>query len=257
MRELIDCINERLKLNDESKIGSSDSKPTQVSKSSGEKWIAIEIETQDSFSHGKTHVNQRVVSEKTYNELYTTGHTKAHAVVVSLRKLGPYCSTSAAASDYLDKAPKKQRKTKIDKGDCDYIVYGISLGKLTPGGNTYFDWNIWEEVEKRKDPTCFYVIGHGRSGINFLMGADDGSLKVGDTVVAVDNDSLKKFPGFGWRSNKVDAIISVNSKDEFVKKFRKNFPNECSAPKRSFGRMLDGIPWKYFSMIYSIKGIST
>ena len=56
--------------------------------------------------------------------------------------------------------------------------------------------------------------------------------------------------------NRVDAVLSCKSKEDFVEQFRKEFPNMCKRPSVSFGRKIDGIPWADFGQMYSIKGVS-
>jgi hypothetical protein len=54
--------------------------------------------------------------------------------------------------DYINEAINvvtEQRKTPINKGNADYIVYAINIGKFTPTGKTKYDWNLWEEGKKK------------------------------------------------------------------------------------------------------------
>ena len=160
---------------------------------------------------------------------------------------------------YLDKSTKTPRKSKIDKKGAEYIVYAITLGKLAPGGSTNFSYNLWEEFGD--DKTAIYALSkagmyvtNGRRpfGAYFLVGAK-GSLDVGDTLVIADNDSQKLLAsGYDFE---VLAILPTD-KDSFTEAYRKEFSDICDKPKVAFGRKIDGIPWKYFRQVYSIKGIA-
>lgn len=226
---------------------------------STQKWVAIEVTTSPSWPSDKPKTSQRVVTLDTYNELKSTGHTKSHHnEVLSISKLCEPTSKEQAMS-YLDKSTKTPRKSKIDKKGAEYIVYAITLGKLSPGGSTNFSYNLWEEFGD--DKTAIYALSksgiyvtNGRRpfGAYFLVGAKD-SLDIGDTFVIADNDSRKLMGGGGKFS--VTAILP-SDKEGFIEGYRKEFPDYCKKPSVSFGRQLDGIPWKDFSQIYSIKGVA-
>lgn len=208
------------------------------------KWVAIEITTANNSYTSKETTSQRVVTLDTYNELRSKGYTKGYLEIRSLDKLSPVCSSKEAAMGYLDAKEKKMRKTKINKGNADYIVWCISSGSMNPSGKTKWDWNFWEEWKDSE----IYISDYGRS---FLMGRP-GSLKVGDKVCCVDNDTQKKLPG---APNKIAAVCKCNIED-FRKTFRKNWPSICKNPSTSFGRESDGLPWGRMGQFYSIKGIA-
>ena len=208
-----------------------------------DQWVAIEVTTAADNYHSKDTTSQRVVSVDTYNEL-KQGRTKGYMTVKHVETLGPVCKTKEQAMEFLDTVQKKVKKGKINKGDADYIVWCISSGGMNPSGNTKWDWNFWEEWKDNE----IYISNYGRS---FLTGAP-GSLKVGDTVFCVDNDTQKKLPG---APNKIAAVCKCNIED-FRETFRKEWPSICKKPVRAFGKVSDGLPWNRMGQIYSIKGIS-
>lgn len=95
-------------------------------------------------------------------------------------------------------------------------------------------------------------MGRGGAGKSFLCGSP-GSLKVGDKVFCVDNDTQKKLSG---APDKIDAVCKCNIED-FRKVFRETYPEICKSPKRAFGKVSDGLPWtNRMGQIYSIKGVA-
>ena len=206
-------------------------------------WIAVEVTTAADYYHSKETTTQRVVSVDTYNEL-KQGRTKGYMTVSHVEALGPVCKSKEQAMEFLNAPQKKVKKGKINKGNADYIVWCISSGTMNPSGNTKWDWNFWEEWKDAE----IYI---GRYGRSFLMGAP-GSLKVGDTVFCVDNDTQKKLPGAPTR---IEATCKCNLED-FKTTFRKEWPQLCKAPKRAFGKVSDGLPWSNMGQFYSIKGVA-
>jgi hypothetical protein len=210
------------------------------------RWIAIEVVTENPIDDYKTVRTQRVVSLDTYREMKDKGHTKSHMPIISVDKLSPECRTREAAMEYLDQPKREKRKSAINKGGADYIVYAISNGQLKSSGDTANGWNIWE------DGALGTVELYTERGGYFLYGAK-GSLKVGDTICIVDNDTHKKLC---TSFKKVEHILPCDSKENFIEAYRKTFPNYCKKPTYAFGRRTDGIPWSSFGPTYSIKGIS-
>ena len=210
MRNIVDYINEAKTKNDE--------------------WVAIEVTTAADSFHSKDTTSQRVVSYDTYQEMKEKGHTKGYMTIKYIDKLSPVCKTKEQAMEYIDVPEKKARTSKIDKGDADYVVWCISSGSMNPTGNTKWDWNFWEEWKDSE----IYMSDYGRS---FLIGAP-GSLKVGDTVFCVDNDTQKKLPG---APKKIAAVCKCNIND-FRETFRKEWPSLCKRPSRAFGKVSDGLP---------------
>lgn len=215
-----------------------------LEKKENNEWIAISVTTAADHYHSKDSTTQRVVSYDTYQEMREKGHTKGYMTIKSIEKLSPVCKTKEAAMEYLDVPEKKARKSKINKGDADYIVWCISSGSMNPSGNTKWDWNFWEEW---KDLEIYM----GRYGRCFLMGAT-GSLKEGDTLFCVDNDTQKKLAG---APDKVEAVCKCNIED-FRKTFREKWPSICKRPSRAFGKISDGLPWGKMGQFYSIKGVA-
>lgn len=209
------------------------------------KWVAIQVTTSDHYYSDKETTSQRVVSYDTYLDMKEKGRTKGYMTIKYLDMLSPVCNNKERAMEYIDVPQKQARKSKINKGDADYIVWCISSGKMNPSGNTKWDWNFWEEWKDSE----IYI--DKRMGGAFLMGAP-GSLKVGDTVCCVDNDSQKKLPG---APGKVDAVCKCNLED-FREAYRKLCPDRCKRPSRQFGRDLDGLPWQRMGQFYSIKGVA-
>ena len=209
-------------------------------------WVAIEITTKtNEWGDDKPKTSQRVVSLDTYNELKDSRRTKGGMMVTSLSKLCYPTKDKEEAMSFLDNQQKTRRKTKLKKGDADYIVYTMNIGSLTSSGRTKYDWNFWDT--NKEHPGELYT-DYGRS---FLWGAK-GSLKEGDKIMSVDNDTNKKLAG----SIKVVKHILPATKEEFVKAYREKFPTLCKRPTVAFGQERDGIPWPKMMALYSIKGVS-
>ena len=183
-----------------------------LEKKENQEWIAIEVTTAADSYHSKDSTSQRVVSVDTYQEMKEKGHTKGYMIIKSIEKLSPVCKSKEDAMSYLDIPEKKVKKGKINKGDADYIVWCISSGAMNPSGKTKWDWNFWEEWKDNE----IYISDYGRS---FLIGAP-GSLKVGDEVFCVDNDTQKKLTG---APKKIAAVCKCNIED-FRETFRKEWP---------------------------------
>lgn len=215
-------------------------------------WVAIEVTTKDSLDRDKTHTSQRVVSYDTYREMKEKGQTKGYMQIVSLDIISPKCKTKDQAMEYVEQPKREMRKTAIDKKGADYIVYAINIGKFAANGNTKFDWNFWDNVAEFADKGEGTEIYVGKWGMDFLFGAK-GSLKVGDKICVVDNDTQKKLTG---APSEVGAAILVKTKEDFVEAYRKAFPDRCKKPSRQFGKVSDGLPWTRFGQMYSIKGVS-
>ena len=222
MKSVISCINEKL---------------------NAQKWVAISVTTRSTngWDYGKQSTSERVVSYETYQNL-KQGKTKGYREVVSVETLGPVCSTKLKAMDFLTPKETNKRKSDIDKGDADYIVYCISSGKFNPSGKTSFDFSIWEDN---------YELYYDSRRRSILFGAP-GSLKEGDMIYCVDNDTNKKLSGAPKR---IDMVCKCDL-DEFRKKFREKYPNLCKSPKYAFGKVSDGLPWSSMGQMYSIKGIA-
>ena len=211
-----------------------------------DEWIAIAVTT-EADSYHKEQTTERVVSYDTYLELRNSGRTKGYMRIAHIEKLGPVCKTKEAAMEFLSVKEKTVKKGKINKGDADYIVWCISSGSMNPAGKTKWDWNFWEEW---KDSEIY--MGRGGAGIAFLIGAP-GSLKTGDKVYCVDNDTQKKLSG---TPSEITAVCKCNLED-FRKVFRETYPSYCKPPKRAFGKVSDGLPWtRGMGQIYSIKGVA-
>ena len=216
-------------------------------KKENQEWIAISVTTAADIYHSKDSTTQRVVSYDTYREMKEKGHTKGYMTIKSIEELGPVCKSKEAAMEFIDVPQKKMKKGKINKGDADYIVWCISSGSMNPSGKTKWDWNFWEEW---KDNEIY--MGRGGAGIAFLCGAP-GSLKVGDKVFCVDNDTQKKLSG---TPSEIKAVCKCNI-DDFRKVFKETYPNFCKPAKRAFGKVSDGLPWtRDMGQIYSIKGVA-
>lgn len=251
MRTLNEFLNEKLQVNKDYDPNVEPPKPEKMGQ-----WVAIEVTTAKDRYHPKPMTTQRVVTLDTYNELKSSGRTKGYMTIDSISALGPVCKTRDAAANYLDPKQKQSRKSKIDKENADYVVWAITIGKLTPAGNTMYDWNLWEignECKQNNTDMELYVGSKWGTYPNSFLWGTAGSLKEGDTVCVVDNDSEKKLPG---APRKILAALPANSKDAFVDAFRKKFPDICKAPKRAFGKVSDGLPWFKLGQVYSIKGIA-
>lgn len=208
------------------------------------KWVAIEITTAADGIHDKDKTSQRVISLDTYYDMKEKGYTKGQMTIKYLNKISPVCNSKEAAMSYLDVPQKKSRVSKIDKNGADYIVWCINCGKMNAAGNTKWDWNIWDEKDSE-----IYMGDYGRS---FLFGAA-GSLKRGDTLFCVDNDTQKKLTG---APKKVEAVCKCDIED-FRKVYRETYSTCCKPPKRAFGKVSDGLPWtNRMGQFYSIKGVA-
>jgi hypothetical protein len=172
------------------------------------------------------------------------GYTRGSMEISHIEAISPVCKSKEAALQYVDAPKKERRKSEIDKKGADYIVYCISSGKMSPSGKSNWDWNMWEEWKDLE----IYIGKYGRS---FLVGTK-GSLKVGDTVCCVDNDSQKTL---SLAPKAVVGVCDCNI-DAFRAEFRRLFPDMCKRPSFSFGRKVDGLPWQRMGQFYSIKGIS-
>ena len=208
------------------------------------KWVAISVTTAADYYHDKDSTSQRVVSYDTYQEMKEKGHTKGHMEIKYIEKLSPICKSKDEAMNYIDVPEKKARKSKINKGDADYIVWCISSGSMNPAGKTKWDWSLWDE---QKDAEIYM----GDYGHCFLFGAP-GSLKVGDKLFCIDNDTQKKLAG---APRKVEAISKCNI-DDFREVFRKTWPSICKRPSYQVGKKSDGLPWGKMGQFYSIKGVA-
>lgn len=220
-----------------------------LEKNEDQKWVAIEVTTAADHYHSKDSTSQRVVTVDTYNELKSKGRTKGYATIKYIEAISPVCSTKERAMEFIDAPQKKMKKGKINKGDADYIVWCISSGTMNQAGKTKWEsfdnfWETWKDGE--------IYMGRGGAGKSFLAGAK-GSLKVGDKVFCVDNDTQKKLSG---APSKIDAVCNCNLED-FRKVFRETYPEICKSPKRAFGKVSDGLPWtNRMGQIYSIKGVA-
>ena len=209
------------------------------------KWVAIDITTAADSYHSKDSTSQRVVSYDTYQEMKEKGRTKGYMTIKHIEMISPVCNSKEAAMEFIAVPEKKARKSKINKGNADYIVWCISSGSMNPSGKTKWDWNLWDE---QKDAEI-YMGDYGRS---FLFGAP-GSLKVGDTLFCIDNDTQKKLAG---APKKIEAVCKCNLED-FRKVYRETYPDCCKSPKRAFGKVSDGLPWtNRMGQFYSIKGVA-
>lgn len=209
----------------------------------GQVWVAIQDDyTPNSYdSHDKPRTSYRVVTAETFAALKNgTKRTYGNHEYTELGR----SRNKEEAQSYLPSFQKTTRKSKIDKKDADYIVYCISSGKMNPSGTTKWDWNFWEEWKDSE----IYI---DRRGECFLMGAP-GSLKVGDKVFCVDNDSQKKLTG---APTEIKAVCKCTLED-FRNEYRKVFGDRCKRSSVSFGRKIDGLPWQRMGQFYSIKGVS-
>lgn len=142
----------------------------------------------------------------------------------------------------------------INKGNADYIVSCVSLGKMNPEGKTIYDWNVWDEW-KNADMEIYmikFVQSYG-SPKAVLFGAK-GSLKEGDIIYSIDNDTKRKLDK---PSGLVDYVCECTY-DDFVKEYRKKYPMNCKKPKTT-GKASDGLPWTgplSFGQMYSIKSVT-
>jgi len=217
---------------------------TFINESAEKKWVAISVTTDADYYHPKETTSQRVVSLDTYQDMKDKGQTKGYMTIKYIEKISPVCKTKEEAMEYIDAPSKKPRKSEINKGDADYIVWCISSGTMNPSGKTKWDWNFWDEWKDNE-------IYMGDGGRSFLMGAP-GSLKKGDKVCCVDNDTEKKLSG---APKKIEAVCKCNLED-FRKVYRETYPSNCKSPKVAFGKASDGLPWTYrMGQFYSIKGV--
>lgn len=227
---------------------------TFINESTQQQWVAIEVTTEADFYHSKETRSQRVVTYDTYLDLKSGNNKRGYMKVKYVDLLGPVCKTKQRAMEFLTPKNSKPRKSKIDKGDADYIVWAIPMGKLTPKGDTSFGWNIWEQGQENKKNGSISEIYVAKYGGSFcFMWGSEGTLKEMDDIYVVDNDSQRKLSGAPGR---VDAVLPASSKEEFVQAFRDEFKEYCSRPHRAFGRIVDGLPWQKFGQIYSIKGVA-
>ena len=211
-------------------------------------WIAIQITTKDHF--GKTVSSQRIVTYETYKNLTMSDYTKGGMKILSVTKLSEPMPNREKAESYLYKPEKNVRKTEVDKGDSDYLVSVISLGTLSSGGKTKFGWNLWEVGKEKKEKgseTFIYVLGS-----EMLLWGSKDSLKIGDKVTLIDNDTRKKVQ---YSTGTVRYVWNASSKEDFINDVRNSNSRYVKPRKYSFGKMTDGVKWDAFRTIYSIKNI--
>lgn len=214
------------------------------------RWVAIEVTSEDNRLPGsKPKTSQRVVSYDTYLELKNSRRTKGGQDVLSIDTLGPATRNKEEAMSYLDTKKSGPRKSAINKGDAKYLVYTINCGKFNVNGNTKFDWNIYTNDKDSDEKAELYT-----DGWSFLYGVK-GSLKVGDTLCCVDNDTQVKVKSYS-APKKVEAILPCTSEEDFIEAYRKAFPNVCKPKKYAFGKLNHGLPVTRMGQMYSIKGIS-
>ena len=213
---------------------------TYLNEATTEKWVAIE-DTTEANEFYKEKTTYRVVTYSTYLDL-KNGKSRGGWMRHHIEKLG-VANTRDGALEYLPSSNKTARKSDINKGSAQFIVYAIGMGTMNPQGKTSFGWSVWDEW-KNEDMEIYF------SARSFLFGTA-GSLKVGDTLCVVDNDSRKKLPG---ATSRVEAVCKC-TKEDFVDAYRSAFPSSCKRPSYSFGRHLDGLPWTRMGQMSSIKGI--
>jgi len=214
-------------------------------------YVAIEDKFEgDEYSKPRT--SYRVVSADTFADLqrgykerkgkYGRSREMPVGVGHTYTVLGT-SKTRRGAEEMLPGKEVSKRKTAINKGDADYIVYAISSGKMNPAGKTTWDWSIYDD---NKDGEIYL----GRDSI--LFGAT-GSLAKGDKICVVDNDTQKKLTG---APNKITAVCKC-TKEDFEKMVRshESLGSLCKRPTRAFGKVSDGLPWSRFGQMYSIKGV--
>lgn len=232
----------------------------EVKKSLNEnKFIAIEDhflgDPYDSF-HQKEKTTYRVVTAETYADLkrgYKIKKTRwggNEEIPVGYNHEYSVLGTGFTREEAEAFLPSKQyapRKTKIST-DADYIVYAIGMGKMNAAGKTKFDWSIYDDNSAK---TAKIFMGDW----SMLWGSEDSGLNIGDKLCVVDNDTQKKLSG---APDEIIDICDCNP-EAFAEMIRNNprWARKCKRPSYQFGKRTDGLPWREFGQMYSIKGIES
>ena len=109
---------------------------------------------------------------------------------------------------------EKERRTKLNKEDADYIAWVDMMGKVSAttgksdGGIYIFD--------KKYDDRYIYFLGYIRDNkiirVSYCMWGKEKNLKVGDKVCLVNSKNQKKL-GFSGDSKTIVGICNSTKKD--------------------------------------------
>lgn len=207
-------------------------------------FVAIEDIAEPDHYHPKKRTSYRVVTLDTFKKLVDPDSDNRRSYGEHhYYELGRGSSREEAES-FLPSSEKKPRKSSINKEGADYIVYTIPLGKVSPTtGKTKFDWSVFDEDHKDSE---LYLISHsGKANWCSVLWGSKDSLKVGDKVVIVDNDSQRKTSGVASGVQIVfDSCTSTQS--DFDKIARKYDSFRGRGNKK----------WDSLGTWYSIKGVT-
>ena len=117
----------------------------------------------------------------------------------------------------------RERKTKIDKKDADYIAWVYPKGPLTPTTGRCGDTKNIFDNEHKDNFIYFLGIKDDTTGkplrIDYGVIGDEKILKEGDKIHLMHNDTQKKVGSYG--RNEIVGICKC-TKDDFDKFMRKN-----------------------------------
>ena len=201
-------------------------------------FVAIEDIAEPDHYHPKKRTSYRVVTLDTFKKLIDPDSDNRRSYGEHhYYELGRASSREEAES-FLPSTEKKPRKSSIDKGNVEYIVYTINIGKVSPTtGKTKFDWSIFDD--DHKDSELYLLNG------NCVLWGSEGSLKKDDTLIVVDNDSLRKCGGCAGGNQRVIDVCKSTKEDFNAMAKRHDY---FSGNRRG--------KWGYLQSFYSIKGVT-
>lgn len=204
-------------------------------------FVAIEDIAEPDYYHDKRRTSYRVVSLDTFQKL-VNGEKRSYGEH-EYHEIGR-ANSREEAEGFLPQKKTSTRKSSIDKEGADYIVYTIPLGKVSPTtGKTKFDWSIFDE--DHKDSELYLISRSGKANWCSALWGSNNSLKVGDKVVIVDNDSQRKTGGVAGGVQIVfDSCKSTQSDFDKI------------AHKYDSFRGRGNKKWDALGTWYSIKGVT-
>lgn len=147
------------------------------------------------------------------------------------------------------------RRVNPIKKKYDYLVYAISIGKVSPlTGKTKFGWSVYEDRSVEQE--LYLVSNEYGSRCTILFGAP-GSLKIHDHIEIVDNDTMRRTNGIAWGELEVIDICKANRED-FYRMAREYDYFTTYEEKYGFGSYYakrKAKKWDKLGVWYSIKGV--
>ena len=207
----------------------------------GKEFVAVVDNATNDMTH-KTTRSEKVMTYSNYMQ-QREGVKAYNGVTHELEVIG-FSSTREGAEDYLEPKQQKQRvKSKINAHGAEYIVHGISCGSFNlTSGKTKFDWSIYDQ----KNGYIFFTDRH------FILYGVKDTLKEGDTVWVVDNDTQRAISRAYTGKATITACVPANKED--ITKWGIE-TNNVVRTSGGFGRGA-GYKWRSsMSMLVSVKGV--